>query len=125
MFGVAAAAAVGWLILFVLLLAAPPPPRRHVTGSGPGQAAAGDEPPAVVSLLARQLGTYGFEATLVDLAARRRLRRLSVTGNALQRQRDQRGVLPRLPGRAAAPAGLNFPLRLALRLATSPCRGGY
>jgi hypothetical protein len=70
MFGVAAAAAVGWLILFVLLLAAPPPPRRHVTGSGPGQAAAGDEPPAVVSLLARQLGTYGFEATLVDLAAR-------------------------------------------------------
>jgi hypothetical protein len=69
MFPVAAAAAAGWLILFVLLLAAPPPRHRQGAG-GPEQVHQGDEPPAVVSLLAGRLGRYGFGATMLDLAAR-------------------------------------------------------
>jgi len=74
MFAVVAIAAVGWLVLFMVLLAAPPPRRARPTGPG-GEAAPvaphpGDEPPAVVSLLAGQLGKSGFGATLVDLASR-------------------------------------------------------
>jgi hypothetical protein len=72
MFPVAAAAAAGWLILFVLLLAAPPPPpgRRRAGAGDPAPVHQGDEPPAVVSLLAGRLGRFGFGATLLDLAAR-------------------------------------------------------
>jgi hypothetical protein len=71
MFPVAAAAAAGWLILFALLLTAPPPPSRRRGGAGgAAQIQQGDEPPAVVSLLAGRLGRYGFGATLLDLAAR-------------------------------------------------------
>jgi hypothetical protein len=70
MVSVAAAAAAGWLILFVLLLTAPAPPSRRRGAGGPAQVHQGDEPPAVVSLLAGRLGRYGFGATLLDLAAR-------------------------------------------------------
>jgi Predicted membrane protein (DUF2207) len=92
-FPVAAIAGAGWLVLFVILLMAPPSPGPH-EGGGPGEGGGrrqwdglgawgdpgggqapgpptpGDEPPAVVSLLAGRLDKTGFGATLVDLAAR-------------------------------------------------------
>jgi hypothetical protein len=64
-FAVAAAGAAGWLLLFAVLLALPPGDE----GATPVPSG-GDEPPAVVSLLARRLGRDGFGATLADLAAR-------------------------------------------------------
>jgi hypothetical protein len=92
MFPVAAIAGAGWLFLLVVLLVAPPSPGPHEGGGqgegrapheGAGQGeggeprggrrrmpAAGDVPPAVVSLLARRLDRLGFGATLVDLSAR-------------------------------------------------------
>jgi hypothetical protein len=70
-FPVAAVAAAGWLLLFIVLLAAPPSPQARRGVPGDDQARyPGDEPPAVVSLLAGQLGRLGFGATLVDLAIR-------------------------------------------------------
>jgi hypothetical protein len=69
-FPVAAVAAVGWLLLFVVLLAVPPPSRPRLDGNPPEQALPGDEPPAVVSLLAGQFDRCGFGVTLMDLAAR-------------------------------------------------------
>ncbi|MGH3163295.1 MAG: hypothetical protein ACRDOC_15545 [Streptosporangiaceae bacterium] len=80
MFPVAAIAGAGWLFLFVVLLIVPPSPGPHEGGGqGEGRTARkgrtrtphpGDVPPAMVSLLARQLERSGFGATLVDLAAR-------------------------------------------------------
>ena len=70
-------ASAGWLFLFIVLLIAPPssgPRRGGGPADGPREGAArrpdGDEPPAVISLLARKLGTTGFGATLADLATR-------------------------------------------------------
>jgi hypothetical protein len=82
-FPVAASAGAGWLLLFIVLLTAPPSPGPR-EGGGPGGGRGdgpdygrrplspdpGDEPPAVVSLLAGRLAKLGFGATLVDLAAR-------------------------------------------------------
>lgn len=74
MFPVVAIAIVGWLGLFIVLLIAPPPPRARprdpVGEAAPVAPHSGDEPPAVVSLLAGQLGKSGFGATLADLASR-------------------------------------------------------
>jgi hypothetical protein len=77
--GVAAAA--GWLLALLAAMAAPrsPRPPRPVTGRAAvvpdgAPAPGGDEPPAVVSLLAGNLGGYGYPATLLDLAARGWLR---------------------------------------------------
>jgi hypothetical protein len=69
--GVTAIASAGWLFLFIVLLVAPPSSGPH-RGGGPddGQGPGGDEPPAVVSLLAGKLDRTGFGATLVGLAAR-------------------------------------------------------
>jgi hypothetical protein len=69
-FPVAAVAAVGWLLLFAVLLAVPPPSRPRLDGNRPEQALPGDEPPAVISLLAGQFDRCGFGVTLMDLAAR-------------------------------------------------------
>jgi len=92
-FWLAAVAGAGWLVLFVVLLMAPPSSgpregggpgegsaRRQRGGMGawgdpgdgqaPGPPAPGDEPPAVISLLAGRLDKLGFGATLIDLAAR-------------------------------------------------------
>jgi hypothetical protein len=70
---VAAIASAAWLGLFVVLLVAPPSPGPR-RGGGPGDGTArepgGDEPPAVVSLLAGKLDKTGFAATLAGLAAR-------------------------------------------------------
>ncbi|HET9975537.1 MAG TPA: hypothetical protein VFQ68_45425, partial [Streptosporangiaceae bacterium] len=78
---VAAMASAGWLFLLVVLLAAPPSPGPR-RGGGPGDGTSdgtaggtvrepdGDEPPAVVSLLAGKLDWTGFGATLAGLAAR-------------------------------------------------------
>ena len=88
MFAVAVMACAAWLFLFVVLLTIPPPPGprrgggpgggrarqaadgRQRTGPGGGTEGSGDEPPAVISLLAGRLDKLGFGATLVDLAAR-------------------------------------------------------
>jgi hypothetical protein len=74
---VTAIACAGWLFLFVVLLIVPPSPGPR-RGGGPGdglddgrdRGPEGDEPPAVVSLLAGKLDRTGFGATLVSLAAR-------------------------------------------------------
>jgi hypothetical protein len=86
-------AGAGWLFLFVVLLIAPPSSGPHRgggpddgTGNGPDDGTGngtgngtddgadpgpeGDEPPAVLSLLAGELDRTGFGATLVSLAAR-------------------------------------------------------
>lgn len=73
MLGVTAIACAGWLFLFVVLLIAPPSPgprRGDGPGDGTDRGPDGDEPPAVVSLLAGKLDRTGFGATLVNLAAR-------------------------------------------------------
>ena len=89
--GVATAA--GWLLALLAGMAVPRSPRsaagRTVTvpagavpagavpaGAVPAGAVApgGDEPPAVISLLAGNLDAYGYPATLLDLAARGWLR---------------------------------------------------
>jgi hypothetical protein len=70
---VTAIASAGWLFLFVVLLIAPPSPgprRGGSPGDGTDRGPDGDEPPAVVSLLAGKLDRTGFGATLVSLAAR-------------------------------------------------------
>ena len=64
MFPVAAATAAGWLLLFFVLLVIPP----REEGATP-EPTPGEEPPAVVSLLAGRLQD-GFVVTLADLAAR-------------------------------------------------------
>ena len=74
-FPVAAVAAAGWLLLFIVLLVVPPSsgPRRGGGldgGTAPMLPSAGDEPPAVISLLTGKLDKLGFQATLIDLAAR-------------------------------------------------------
>src|SRR5690349_4950235 len=77
-------ASAGWLFLLVVLLVAPPSPGPR-RGGGPGDGTSGgpadgsaggkvrepggDEPPAVVSLLAGKLDRTGFGATLAGLAA--------------------------------------------------------
>jgi hypothetical protein len=70
---VTAIAVAGWLFLFVVLLIVPPSPGPR-RGAGPGDGRElgpdGDEPPAVISLLAGKLDRTGFGATLVSLAAR-------------------------------------------------------
>jgi hypothetical protein len=71
--GVAAMACAGWLFLLIVLLIAPPAPgprRGGGPGAGTDQGLAGDEPPAVVSLLDGKLDRTGFGATLAGLAAR-------------------------------------------------------
>ena len=75
MFPVAAVGAAGWLLLFIVLLVVPPSPRpRRGAGLDDGTApmlpSAGDEPPAVISLLTGKLDKLGFRVTLIDLAAR-------------------------------------------------------
>ncbi len=75
MFPVAAVGAAGWLLLFIVLLVVPPSPRpRRGAGLDDGTApmlpSAGDEPPAVFSLLTGKLDKLGFRVTLIDLAAR-------------------------------------------------------
>ena len=89
MLPVAVMAGAGWLFLFAVLLVVPPSSwpregggrgegRSRQPHEGGGQGESGnrrppdgsDVPPAVVSLLAGRLGTLGFGATLVDLAAR-------------------------------------------------------
>jgi hypothetical protein len=73
---VTAIAVAGWLFLFVILLIVPPAPgpRRGGRWADPGGGGElgpeGDEPPAVISLLAGKLDRTGFGATLVSLAAR-------------------------------------------------------
>jgi hypothetical protein len=70
---VTAIASAGWLFLFVVLLIAPPSPGPRRGGGpddGTDRGPDGDEPPAVVSLLAGKVDRTGFGATLVSLAAR-------------------------------------------------------
>ena len=75
MFPMAAVAAAGWLLLFIVLLVVPPSsgPRRGAgleRGTVPVPPSGGDEPPAVISLLAGRLDKLGFGVTLIDLVAR-------------------------------------------------------
>jgi hypothetical protein len=60
---------VAWLALWAVLAARRWPRSAALPGEGPSPTA-GPEPPAVVSLLARGLGSVGYPATLLDLAAR-------------------------------------------------------
>ena len=74
MFPMAAVAAAGWLLLFIVLLVVPPSsgPRRGAgleRGTVPVPPSGGDEPPAVISLLAGRLDKLGFGVTLIDLVA--------------------------------------------------------
>jgi Predicted membrane protein (DUF2207) len=66
--------AAGWLVALLVAMATPRPARpvagRTAAGRAGPVAPGGDEPPAVVSLLAGNLGAYGYPATLLDLAAR-------------------------------------------------------
>jgi hypothetical protein len=85
---ISVATAAGWLLALLAAMAAPRSPRPMggraamvpggavPGGAVPGGAVApgGDEPPAVVSLLAGNLDAYGYPATLLDLAARGWLR---------------------------------------------------
>ena len=75
MFPMAAVAAAGWLLLFIVLLVVPPSsgPRRGAgleRGTVPVPPSGGDEPQAVISLLAGRLDKLGFGVTLIDLVAR-------------------------------------------------------
>jgi hypothetical protein len=75
---IGAATAAGWLLALLAGMAAPRSPRpaagRAAMVPGGTVAPGGDEPPAVVSLLAGNLDAYGYPATLLDLAARGWLR---------------------------------------------------
>jgi hypothetical protein len=68
---ISVATSIGWLLaLFAGMTAARSPrPRagRAAVHAG-AMPAGGDEPPAVVSLLAGNLDAYGYPATLLDLA---------------------------------------------------------
>jgi hypothetical protein len=75
---ISVATAVGWVIALLAGMAAPRSPRlaagRAAMVPADAVAAGGDEPPAVISLLAGNLDAYGYPATLLDLAARGWLR---------------------------------------------------
>jgi hypothetical protein len=97
--GVATAA--GWLLALLATMAASRSPRPVA-----GRAAAvrsgplvldGDEPPAVVSLLAGNLGAYGYPATLLDLTARGWLR-LAGPGDGPATGPVMCGIVGRPPG---------------------------
>lgn len=107
MFPVAAVAAAGWLLLFIVLLVVPPAPRPRRDGglnrgTAPMLPSAGDEPPAVISLLTGKLDKLGFRATLIDLAARGWFRVSPPAGPAGQ---GPAGQDPAGQARASGPAG--------------------
>jgi hypothetical protein len=63
---VVAVAFAGWLLAYRLMRVAPRPWDAHPVVAAPDR----EETPAVVSLIAGRLGKYGYQATLLDLAAR-------------------------------------------------------
>jgi hypothetical protein len=70
MVAVLAAALGGWLCLYLILLAGPQRARPRTARPEVVPSGRHDEPPAVVSLVARRLRAYGYPATLLDLSAR-------------------------------------------------------
>ena len=75
---ISVATTAGWLLALLAGMAAPRSPQpaagRTAIVRADTVAPGSDEPPAVISLLAGNLGAYGYPATLLDLAARGWLR---------------------------------------------------